>query len=144
MASPSASSRSSSVSHERPAILLEGSTLGAASCRHRCAVAGALLVFVAVAKYVNYQTGRGGWPSVRTLEQETGLAERTIRRHLTELEKHGCIVRVSRLADRGRQTSNIIEVVWEQGDAGPEAALTSIHNLWTALWKTPSERPSKD
>ena len=83
---------------------------------------GALLVFAAVAKYVNYQTGRGGWPSVRTLENETGLAERTIRRHLTELEKHGCIVRVSRLADRGRQTSNIIEVVWEQGDAGPEAA----------------------
>lgn len=76
--------------------------------------ASSLVVLVAIAKHVNYRTGRGGWPSNATLQKETGLSERTVRRALNELESIGAVVTVERFNHRGRQTTNLVEIVADE------------------------------
>ncbi len=64
----------------------------------------ALIVFVALASFAG--KSRIVWPSVRTMARMVGMQERSVRRHLGELEEAGVITRVARFDDDGRQTSN--------------------------------------
>lgn len=64
----------------------------------------ALIVFVALASFAG--KSRVVWPSVRTVAQMVGMQERSVRRHIGELEAAGVISRVPRFDGDGRQTSN--------------------------------------
>lgn len=64
----------------------------------------ALIVFVALASFAG--KSRIVWPSVRTVAQMVGMQERSVRRHIGELEEAGVISRMPQFDDDGRQTSN--------------------------------------
>ena len=64
----------------------------------------ALIVFVALASFAG--KSRVVWPSVRTVAQMVGMQERSVRRHIGELEEAGVISRVPRFEEGGRQMSN--------------------------------------
>ena len=72
---------------------------------------------------------RGGscFPSVATLMDETGLAERTVREALKALSKAGWLVKKERSTGSGRQTSNEYQALVPEGegagDAPPEGVL---------------------
>ena len=65
---------------------------------------GALAVFAALASFAGKE--RVVWPSVTTLAEMVGMKERSIQRHVAELEAKGVISRVARFDESGRQTSN--------------------------------------
>jgi DNA-binding transcriptional regulator YhcF (GntR family) len=52
------------------------------------------------------------WPSVETIAGQTGLNEKTVRRHLTELEAAGAIERHRRHRKDGTRTSDRIVLVY--------------------------------
>ena len=55
------------------------------------------------------------WPSQARIAQDTGLSERTVRRHLQRLEASGLIKRKKRFSDDGRQLSDRYVLLF-QGD----------------------------
>ena len=65
---------------------------------------GALAVFTALASFAGKD--RVVWPSLRTLAKMVGMQERSVRRHVVELEAAGAISRVTRFDEGGRQMSN--------------------------------------
>ncbi len=65
---------------------------------------GALAVFTALASFAG--KNRVVWPSLRTLARMVGMQERSVRRHVAELEAAGVISRVTRFDESGRQVSN--------------------------------------
>ena len=65
---------------------------------------GALAVFTALSSFAGKD--RVAWPSLRTLARMVGMKERSVQRHIAELEAKGVISRVARFDSSGRQTSN--------------------------------------
>lgn len=51
------------------------------------------------------------WPSMKTLSKDTCLSQATLKRVLAELERKEIISRQPRYDDRGRQISNMIELL---------------------------------
>lgn len=78
---------------------------------------GALVTYSAIGKYVNGRTGLGAFPSVATLAGDTGYSERTVQRHLAELERAGAVVKTARYI-RGQQSSNYIQLVITEPQGG--------------------------
>lgn len=54
------------------------------------------------------------WPSQRRIAQDTGLSERTVRRHLRWLEATSLIKRKKRFSDDGRQLSDRYVLLFQQ------------------------------
>lgn len=54
------------------------------------------------------------WPSQRRIAQDTGLSERTVRRHLRWLEATSLITRKKRFSDDGRQLSDRYLLLFQQ------------------------------
>ena len=65
---------------------------------------GALAVFTALSSFAGKD--RVVWPALRTLAKMVGMQERSVQRHVAELEAKGVISRVARFDESGRQTSN--------------------------------------
>lgn len=50
------------------------------------------------------------WPSVKWIVKKTGLAERTVREHLTALRERGLLVAEERVRDDGGRSSNLFKL----------------------------------
>lgn len=74
----------------------------------------------ALAEYVNY-TGGAAFPSIKTLAQQRGTSERSIQRHLRQLEKRGHLQTV-----QGRQHGTNNYFLLFNGRRRPPAALREV------------------
>lgn len=66
---------------------------------------GPRFVLVALANRAN-EEGGDLYPSIRWIKKKTGIPERTIRQHITDLQTRGLLVKTERRRDDGGRTSN--------------------------------------
>lgn len=66
---------------------------------------GPRFVLVALANRAN-EEGGDLYPSLRWIKKKTGIPERTIRSHITDLERRGLLVKTERRREDGGRTSN--------------------------------------
>lgn len=81
------------------------------------------------------------WPSVATLASMTGLAEKTVRRHLHELEAAGAIERHRRSRKNGNRTSDRIVLVCVDDSAIGLAVTATASQPVDSLPVTATARP---
>ena len=84
---------------------------------------GAHLTLVLLSNYMSPE-GTGAWPSVETLADRRGVAGRTIRRHLEQLEEAGLITRGDQTAARN-VPANRRPIVWDLGWSRGDTGVTS-------------------
>ena len=70
---------------------------------------GIRLVAIALADHVGEDFDC--WPSITTLARRTGLSQRMVRIHLSELEAEGVIMRQPQFSNN-RQTTNLYHWTW--------------------------------
>jgi hypothetical protein len=66
---------------------------------------GPRFVLVALANRAN-EEGGDLYPSLRWIQKKTGIPERTIRQHMTDLQRRGLLVKTERRREDGGRTSN--------------------------------------
>jgi pyocin large subunit-like protein len=59
------------------------------------------LVLIRLADYAN--DSDECWPSIKTISQDTELGESTVRKHIKELVRLGCVIVVPRMSDDGME-----------------------------------------
>ena len=79
---------------------------------------GEKFLLVVLGSYAN--TDNTLWPSQKTLSADTSIAERTIRTHLTSLERKG-LIRKEHRSVAGRRTSDFITLLFLPAESATSA-----------------------
>lgn len=101
---------------------------------------GAHLTLVLLANYMSPE-GRGAWPAVSTMAERRGVSNRTISRHLDQLEEAGLITRGDQSAVRNLP-ANRRPVVWDLGRFRGDTGVIPRHD--TDVIPDPSRGDTRD
>lgn len=90
------------------------------------------------------------WPSMRTIARDCEFGERSAMRWIRHLEELGLVTAVARHDERGRQTSNLYRLSFQEGEGDtvdtlpPSAMSTSGATQLTPSREEPLKEPSEE
>ena len=69
---------------------------------------------VVVCQYLRDRAGKKGycWPSIRTIAEDIGMSNSTVKRGLADLARQGFIQIEKRYRANGGKTSNLYRIIW--------------------------------